>query len=100
MLICLIAYLDNYLIIIVSLGFFLSLGILEESLQQYGSLIPIHVDDVVEKLQDIFSESFSQPHRSDTVNAFTCIFTCQVTAYIIYKKTICLKSVSHASIYV
>ncbi|XP_042368520.1 sentrin-specific protease 2-like [Plectropomus leopardus] len=42
-------------------------GILEESLQQYGSLIPIHVDDVVEKLQDIFSESFSQPHRKAVV---------------------------------
>lgn len=39
-------------------------GILEESLQQYGSLIPVHVDDVVEKLQNIFSESFSQPQRS------------------------------------
>ncbi|KAF7643969.1 hypothetical protein LDENG_00230380, partial [Lucifuga dentata] len=42
-------------------------GILEESLQQYGSLIPVHVDDIVEKLQDIFSESFSQPHRKATV---------------------------------
>lgn len=49
---------------------FLAVGILEESLQQYGSLIPIHVDDVVEKLQDIFNESFSQPHRSDTVICF------------------------------
>lgn len=42
-------------------------GILEESLQQYGSLIPIHVDDILEKLQDIFSESFSQPHRKAVV---------------------------------
>ncbi|XP_056431736.1 sentrin-specific protease 5-like isoform X1 [Gadus chalcogrammus] len=42
-------------------------GILEESLQQYGSLIPIHVDDVVEKLQEIFGESFSQPHRKVVV---------------------------------
>ncbi|XP_061090965.1 sentrin-specific protease 3b isoform X2 [Conger conger] len=42
-------------------------GILDESLQQYGSLIPIHVDEVVEKLQDIFSESFSQPHRKAVV---------------------------------
>ncbi|XP_070785963.1 sentrin-specific protease 3b [Enoplosus armatus] len=42
-------------------------GILEESLQQYGSLIPIHVDDIVEKLQDIFNESFSQPHRKAVV---------------------------------
>ncbi|KAM3589953.1 uncharacterized protein V6R79_000527 [Siganus canaliculatus] len=42
-------------------------GILEESLQQYGSLIPIHVDDIVEKLQDIFSESFSQPQRKTVI---------------------------------
>nr|XP_023653345.1 sentrin-specific protease 3-like [Paramormyrops kingsleyae]XP_023653347.1 sentrin-specific protease 3-like [Paramormyrops kingsleyae] len=42
-------------------------GILDESLQQYGSLIPIHVDEVVEKLEDIFSESFSQPHRKAVV---------------------------------
>ncbi|KAL4660623.1 sentrin-specific protease 3-like [Arapaima gigas] len=42
-------------------------GILDEFLQRYGSLIPIHVDDVVEKLQDIFSESFSQPHRKMVV---------------------------------
>ncbi|XP_028419786.1 sentrin-specific protease 3b [Perca flavescens] len=42
-------------------------GILKESLQQYGSLIPVHVDDIVEKLQDIFSESFSQPHRKAVV---------------------------------
>ncbi|XP_059404403.1 sentrin-specific protease 3-like [Carassius carassius] len=38
-------------------------GILDEFLQQYGSLIPIHVDEVVEKLQELFSESFSSPHR-------------------------------------
>uniref|UniRef100_A0A8C5E896 Ubiquitin-like protease family profile domain-containing protein n=1 Tax=Gouania willdenowi TaxID=441366 RepID=A0A8C5E896_GOUWI len=38
-------------------------GILEESLQQYGSLIPVHVEDIVEKLQEIFRENFSQPHR-------------------------------------
>uniref|UniRef100_A0A8C9V8I2 Ubiquitin-like protease family profile domain-containing protein n=1 Tax=Scleropages formosus TaxID=113540 RepID=A0A8C9V8I2_SCLFO len=41
--------------------------ILDEFLQRYGSLIPIHVDEVVEKLQDIFSESFSQPHRKMVV---------------------------------
>lgn len=40
-------------------------GILDEYLQQYGSLIPIHVDEVVEKLQEIFTESFSSPHRSE-----------------------------------
>lgn len=38
-------------------------GILDEFLQQYGSLIPIHVDEVVVKLQEIFNESFSSPHR-------------------------------------
>ncbi|XP_047242744.1 sentrin-specific protease 5-like isoform X2 [Girardinichthys multiradiatus] len=42
-------------------------GILEESLQQYGSLIPIHVDDIVGKLQEVFHESFSQPHRKGVV---------------------------------
>lgn len=42
-------------------------GILEESLRQYGSLIPIHVDDIVEKLQDIFNENFTQPHRKAVV---------------------------------
>ncbi|XP_062305003.1 sentrin-specific protease 3b [Osmerus eperlanus] len=42
-------------------------GILDESLQQYGSLIPVHVDDIVEKLQDVFNESFSQPHRKTVV---------------------------------
>uniref|UniRef100_H2RXA4 SUMO specific peptidase 3b n=1 Tax=Takifugu rubripes TaxID=31033 RepID=H2RXA4_TAKRU len=42
-------------------------GILEESLQQYGSLIPVHVDDIVEKLQDIFQENFSQPHRKAVI---------------------------------
>ncbi len=39
--------------------------ILDEFLQQYGSLIPIHVDEVVEKLQEIFNESFSSPQRSE-----------------------------------
>uniref|UniRef100_A0A8C7CRZ1 SUMO specific peptidase 3b n=1 Tax=Oncorhynchus kisutch TaxID=8019 RepID=A0A8C7CRZ1_ONCKI len=42
-------------------------GILDESLQKYGSLIPIHADDVVEKLQDIFNDNFSQPHRKAVV---------------------------------
>nr|XP_020450608.1 sentrin-specific protease 1-like [Monopterus albus]XP_020450609.1 sentrin-specific protease 1-like [Monopterus albus] len=42
-------------------------GILEESLQQYGSLIPVHVDDIVDKLQDIFNENFFQPHRKVVV---------------------------------
>ncbi|XP_028839908.1 sentrin-specific protease 3a isoform X2 [Denticeps clupeoides] len=38
-------------------------GILDDYLQQYGSLIPIHVDEVVEKLQDVFQENFSDPQR-------------------------------------
>lgn len=42
-------------------------GFLEQSLQQYGSLIPVYVDDVTEKLQTVFSESFSQPHRKAMV---------------------------------
>uniref|UniRef100_A0A3B3Z6P8 Ubiquitin-like protease family profile domain-containing protein n=1 Tax=Periophthalmus magnuspinnatus TaxID=409849 RepID=A0A3B3Z6P8_9GOBI len=36
-------------------------------MQQYGSLIPVHVDDITEKLQNVFSESFSQPHRSEAL---------------------------------
>lgn len=40
---------------------------LEQSLQQYGSLIPVHVDDVTEKLQTVFSQSFSLPHRKAMV---------------------------------
>ncbi|KAB5515286.1 hypothetical protein PHYPO_G00250110, partial [Pangasianodon hypophthalmus] len=38
-------------------------GILDEFLQQYGSLIPVHVDDMVDKLQTMFNENFSHPHR-------------------------------------
>ncbi|XP_066537515.1 sentrin-specific protease 3b [Hoplias malabaricus] len=38
-------------------------GILDESLHKYGSLIPIHADDIIEQLQEIFNENFSQPHR-------------------------------------
>eukprot|EP00063_Salmo_salar_P076519 XP_014051354.1 PREDICTED: sentrin-specific protease 3-like [Salmo salar] len=43
-------------------------GMLNEFLHQYGSMIPIHVDEVVDKLQDIFpSKSFSDPHRKVVV---------------------------------
>ncbi|XP_016421501.1 sentrin-specific protease 5-like [Sinocyclocheilus rhinocerous] len=38
-------------------------GLLDEYLQKYGSLIPVHSDDVVEELKGIFNEDFSQPHR-------------------------------------
>ncbi|KAM9441308.1 sentrin-specific protease 3a isoform 2-T2 [Clarias gariepinus] len=38
-------------------------ALLDEFLQQYGSLIPVHVDQVVNKLQATFNESFSHPHR-------------------------------------
>ncbi|XP_042583420.1 sentrin-specific protease 3b [Cyprinus carpio] len=38
-------------------------GLLDEYLQKYGSLIPVHSDDIVEELKGIFSEDFSQPHR-------------------------------------
>ncbi|KAK2913703.1 hypothetical protein Q8A67_002102 [Cirrhinus molitorella] len=38
-------------------------GLLDEYLQKYGSLIPVHSDDIVEELQGIFTEDFSQPHR-------------------------------------
>ncbi|KAF5895038.1 eukaryotic initiation factor 4A-I, partial [Clarias magur] len=43
-------------------------GILDESLHKYGSLIPIHTDDIVEQLQEIFNESFSQPYRKAEVH--------------------------------
>uniref|UniRef100_A0A673G0V9 Uncharacterized LOC107754702 n=1 Tax=Sinocyclocheilus rhinocerous TaxID=307959 RepID=A0A673G0V9_9TELE len=33
-------------------------------LQKYGSLIPVHSDDIVEELQGIFNEDFTQPHRT------------------------------------
>ncbi|KAL0993809.1 hypothetical protein UPYG_G00114220 [Umbra pygmaea] len=43
-------------------------GMLDEFLQQYGSMIPVHVDEVVAKLQEIFpNESFSDPHRKVVV---------------------------------
>lgn len=38
-------------------------GLLDKFLQQYGSLIPIQMDEVVDKLQTVFNESFSHPHR-------------------------------------
>lgn len=39
------------------------LGILDEFLQTYGSLIPLSTDEVVEKLEDIFQQEFSTPSR-------------------------------------
>ncbi|XP_061445519.1 sentrin-specific protease 3 isoform X2 [Rhineura floridana] len=42
--------------------------ILDEFLQTYGSLIPISVDEVVEKLEDIFQQEFSTPQRKGMVN--------------------------------
>ncbi|XP_052418265.1 sentrin-specific protease 3b isoform X1 [Carassius gibelio] len=38
-------------------------ALLDEYLQKYGSLIPVHSDDIVEELKGIFNEDFSQPHR-------------------------------------
>ncbi|KAH0626059.1 hypothetical protein JD844_000773 [Phrynosoma platyrhinos] len=43
-------------------------NILDEFLQTYGSLIPISVDEVVEKLEDIFQQEFSTPQRKALVN--------------------------------
>ncbi|XP_062994709.1 sentrin-specific protease 3 [Elgaria multicarinata webbii] len=43
-------------------------NILDEFLQTYGSLIPISVDEVVEKLEDIFQQEFSMPQRKGLVN--------------------------------
>jgi len=39
-------------------------GLLDEYLRKYGSLIPVQSDDIVEELQGIFNEDFSQAHRS------------------------------------
>ncbi|XP_026871350.1 sentrin-specific protease 3b isoform X1 [Electrophorus electricus] len=41
--------------------------VLVESHHKYGCLIPVHTDDIVEQLQEIFSENFSQPHRKAEV---------------------------------
>ncbi len=52
-------------------------GLLDEYLQKYGSLIPVHSDDIVEELKGIFNEEFSQPHRSHTCttsNTNICVF--------------------------
>jgi hypothetical protein len=43
--------------------FYLHIGILDEFLQTYGSLIPLSTDEVVEKLEDIFQQEFSTPSR-------------------------------------
>ncbi|XP_039193787.1 sentrin-specific protease 3 [Crotalus tigris] len=43
-------------------------NILDEFLQTYGSLIPISVDEVVEKLEDIFQQDFSTLQRKSLVN--------------------------------
>ncbi len=52
-------------------------GLLDEYLQKYGSLIPVHSDDIAEELKGIFNEEFSQPHRSHTCttsNTNICAF--------------------------
>ncbi|XP_062844774.1 sentrin-specific protease 3a [Trichomycterus rosablanca] len=38
-------------------------GMLDEVLQQYGSLIPVHVDEVLEKLHTVFNQDFTHPQR-------------------------------------
>ncbi|KAK6477985.1 sentrin-specific protease 3-like [Huso huso] len=43
-------------------------GILDEMLRCYGSMIPVHAEEVVERLQEIFQESFSTPHRKTMVH--------------------------------
>lgn len=42
-------------------------GLIEHDLRKYGSLIPVHADDIVEQLQSIFNEDFSQTHRKMAV---------------------------------
>uniref|UniRef100_A0A673N6T2 Sentrin-specific protease 5-like n=1 Tax=Sinocyclocheilus rhinocerous TaxID=307959 RepID=A0A673N6T2_9TELE len=53
----------NCVQILATWGRALSCCLLDEYLQKYGSLIPVHSDDVVEELKGIFNEDFSQPHR-------------------------------------
>ncbi|XP_067879799.1 uncharacterized protein [Heterodontus francisci] len=42
-------------------------GLLDEYIQTYGSLIPLNTDEVIEKLQDVFEEDFSTPHRKSMI---------------------------------
>lgn len=49
-------------------------GLLDEYLRKYGSLIPVHSDDIVEELQGVFNEDFSQPHRSCTCTTSNTLF--------------------------
>ncbi|XP_048380158.1 uncharacterized protein LOC125448721 isoform X2 [Stegostoma tigrinum] len=42
-------------------------GLLDEYIQTYGSLIPLNTDDVIEKLQGVFEEDFSTPHRKNLI---------------------------------
>lgn len=42
-------------------------GLIEDDLRKYGSLIPVHADDIAEQLQSIFNEDFSQTHRKMAV---------------------------------
>ncbi|XP_060710508.1 uncharacterized protein LOC132835176 [Hemiscyllium ocellatum] len=42
-------------------------GLLDEYIQTYGSLIPLNTDDVIEKLQAVFEEDFSTPHRKNLI---------------------------------
>ncbi|XP_072349348.1 uncharacterized protein [Scyliorhinus torazame] len=42
-------------------------GLLDEYIQTYGSLIPLSTDEVIEKLQDVFEEDFSTPHRKNMI---------------------------------
>ncbi|XP_067828383.1 uncharacterized protein [Heptranchias perlo] len=43
-------------------------GLLDEYIQTYGSLIPLNTDEVIEKLQDVFEEDFSTPHRKSMIH--------------------------------
>ncbi|XP_028654261.1 sentrin-specific protease 3-like isoform X2 [Erpetoichthys calabaricus] len=43
-------------------------GMLDEMMQRYGSLIPIHVDEIVDRLQEIFQDNFSSQARKTVVH--------------------------------
>lgn len=43
-------------------------GLLDEFLQMYGSLIPLSTEEVIEKLEDVFQQDFTTPHRKTFVS--------------------------------
>lgn len=57
-------------------------GLLDEYLRKYGSLIPVQTDDIVEELQGIFNEDFSQTHRSHSSTTSNTLFFVQFFVFV------------------